>query len=167
LISHHRGVKMKKQMVSTEDFEPPSPVYGLGAMEARSVPDSLPQREKPKIISIAKVPQIPRFKSSARTTAFRKRFFPDTTSAEWNDWQWQLRHRIKDVHALSTIIALSDDERRAMTSGRATPSGNHSLLRQSAGAGQSTSAVAKVRRSRERRVSSFAGRGRGPPWRRP
>ena len=106
---------MKKEMVSTEDFEPPSPVYGLGAMEARSVPDSLPRKENSKIISIAKVPQIPRFRSSARTTAFRKRFFPDTPSAEWNDWQWQLRHRIKDVHTLSTIITLSDDERRAMT----------------------------------------------------
>ena len=107
---------MKKEMVSTEDFEPPSPAYGLGAMEARSVPDPLPQKENPKIISIAKVPQIPRFRSSTRTTAFRKRFFPHITSTEWNDWHWQLRHRIKDAHALSAIIALSDDEHQAMTS---------------------------------------------------
>lgn len=107
---------MKKDMVSTEDFEPPSPVYGLGTMEAGSVSDSLPQRENRKIISIAKVPHFPRFRSSARTTAFRKRFFPNATPSEWNDWQWQLRHRIKDVHALSTIITLSDDERWALTS---------------------------------------------------
>jgi lysine 2,3-aminomutase len=107
---------MKKDMVSTEDFEPPSPVYGLGTMEAGSVSDSLPQRENRKIISIAKVPHFPRFRSSARTTAFRKRFFPNATPSEWNDWQWQLRHRIKDIHALSTMITLSDDERWALTS---------------------------------------------------
>jgi lysine 2,3-aminomutase len=106
---------MKKEMVSTEDFEPPSPVYGLGGMAAGPVSDSTPQKENPKIISIAKVPHIPRFRTSARTTAFRKRFFPDITATEWNDWHWQLRHRIRDVHGLSKVITLSDDERRAMT----------------------------------------------------
>jgi lysine 2,3-aminomutase len=110
------GVKMKKEMVSTEDFEPPSPVCGLGDMEAESVPDSMPQKENAKIISITKIPHLPRFRSSARTTAFRKRLYPDLPMAEWNDWRWQLRHRITDVQALSGIITLSEDERRAMTS---------------------------------------------------
>jgi len=107
---------MKKDMVSTEDFEPPSPAYGFGAMDEGSIADSSPQRENPKIISIVKVPHIPRFRNSARTAAFRKRFFPNATPSEWNDWHWQLRHRIRDVNALSAIINLSDDERRAMTS---------------------------------------------------
>ncbi len=47
--------------------------------------------------------------------AFRKRFFPDTTIAEWNDWQWQLRNRIRDLTRLSRILRLSEDERRALT----------------------------------------------------
>jgi lysine 2,3-aminomutase len=115
LISHHRGVKMKKDMLSTEDFEPPSPAYGLGGAEAGSIPDLWPQKENPKIISIQKVPHLPRFRCSARTSAFRKRFFPDSSPTEWNDWHWQLRHRIRDVHALSSLITLCEDERRAMT----------------------------------------------------
>lgn len=107
---------MKKEMVSTEDFEPPSPAPGLGDMDPGSSFDSWPQREKSKIISIAKVPHIPRFRNSARATAFRRRFFPHTTPAEWNDWHWQLRHRIRDVHTLSTFLTLAEDERNAMTS---------------------------------------------------
>lgn len=107
---------MKKEMVSTEDFEPPSPVLGLGDMDPGSSLDSWQQRDNSKIISIAKVPHIPRFRNSARTTAFRRRFFPHTTPAEWNDWHWQLRHRIRDVHTLSTFLTLAEDERNAMTS---------------------------------------------------
>lgn len=107
---------MKKDMLSTEDFEPPSPYYGLGGLQARSIPDPRPQRENTKIISIKKVPHLPRFRCSARTSAFRKRFFPDATPAEWNDWHWQLSHRIRDIHALSKLIALSEDEKKAMTS---------------------------------------------------
>lgn len=107
---------MKKDVLSTEDFEPPSPAYGLGGIEAGLIPDLWPQKEAPKIVSIRKVPHLPRFRSSARSTAFRKRFFPDSGAAQWNDWHWQLQHRIRDVHALSRLIALSEDEERAMTS---------------------------------------------------
>ena len=107
---------MSKDMLSTEDFEPPSPACGLGGIEAGSIKDPLPEKENPKIISIQKVPHLPRFRCSARTTAFRKHFFPDATPTEWNDWHWQLRHRIRDAHALSNLISLSEDEKKAMSS---------------------------------------------------
>jgi len=102
--------------VGTEDFEPPSPIFGLGEMEAGSVCDPWPQKDNPKIIPLRKVPQIPRFRCNARASAFRKRFFPNSTQAQWNDWRWQLRHRIRDIHALSTILTLSEDEHRAISS---------------------------------------------------
>jgi lysine 2,3-aminomutase len=110
------GVKMKKDTLTTEDFEPPSPGYGLGDMEAGSSSDPWPQKENRKIIPLQRVSHIPRFRSGVRTSAFRKRFFPYSSLAEWNDWRWQLRHRIKDVYALSSILTLSEDEARAMTS---------------------------------------------------
>jgi lysine 2,3-aminomutase len=50
---------------------------------------------------------------SARS-AFRRRFFPTATDRDWNDWRWQLRHRIKDAGALEQFITLSPDERRAI-----------------------------------------------------
>lgn len=43
-----------------------------------------------------------------------RRFFPDATLAEWNDWRWQLRHRIKSLAELERIFALSPDERAAV-----------------------------------------------------
>src|SRR5262245_2954069 len=51
---------------------------------------------------------------SARAQTFRKRFFPTASAHDWNDWRWQLRHRIKDLDTLARIIRLSDDERTAI-----------------------------------------------------
>lgn len=55
-----------------------------------------------------------RFVVSARSREFRKRFFPRVDTAEWNDWRWQVRHRIHDLDTLARFIHLSDDERRAI-----------------------------------------------------
>jgi lysine 2,3-aminomutase len=55
-----------------------------------------------------------RFTIASRTIAFRRRCFPDATDGEWNDWRWQMRHRIKDLHSLMRIVHLSDDERAAI-----------------------------------------------------
>jgi lysine 2,3-aminomutase len=51
---------------------------------------------------------------SPRAQTFRKRFFPTASAHDWNDWRWQLRHRIKDLDTLASIIRLSDDERTAI-----------------------------------------------------
>jgi len=57
----------------------------------------------------------PSFDICPAAQAFRRRFFPDTTVAEWNDWHWQMRNRIRDLTRLSRILRLSEDERRAIT----------------------------------------------------
>ncbi len=46
--------------------------------------------------------------------AFRRRFYPGVTAREWDDWRWQLRHRITDLAGLERIFALSADERSAV-----------------------------------------------------
>ena len=33
---------------------------------------------------------------------------------EWDDWRWQLRHRLRDLAGLERCFALTDDEREAM-----------------------------------------------------
>ncbi len=106
---------MKKDILASEDFEPPSPVSGLGEYKVESGSDSSPElKQNPKIISIQKAPHFPRFRCSPRTTAFRKRFFPEASPTEWNDWRWQLRARIRDIEALSRILTPSEEERLAM-----------------------------------------------------
>lgn len=52
--------------------------------------------------------------SHSRTISFRERFFPEVTCAEWDDWRWQLRNLITDLHELECILQLSEDERNAI-----------------------------------------------------
>lgn len=46
---------------------------------------------------------------------FRRRFFPNASTAEWNDWQWQIRNRITDISGLSKMITLTEGETDALT----------------------------------------------------
>jgi KamA family protein len=54
---------------------------------------------------------------NATTDAFRRRFFPNATLAEWNDWRWQSRHRITKLAQLEAMVQLSADERDALVQG--------------------------------------------------
>jgi len=55
-----------------------------------------------------------RFPVNPDTKAFYRRFYPGTTAAEWNDWHWQFRTRIRSLDELKRIFQLSDDERQAV-----------------------------------------------------
>jgi len=54
------------------------------------------------------------FPTGKTARAFQRKFFPDATVADWNDWRWQLRTRIKSLAELEHIFALSADERDAV-----------------------------------------------------
>jgi len=47
-------------------------------------------------------------------SAFRIRHFPGATQRDWNDWKWQLRHRIKDLSGLARILRLCPSEQAAL-----------------------------------------------------
>jgi lysine 2,3-aminomutase len=53
-------------------------------------------------------------RSLARARHFRTAFFPDASLAQWNDWQWQLRHRLRDLGSLEAIFRLAPDELEAI-----------------------------------------------------
>ena len=38
-----------------------------------------------------------------------------TTAAQWNDWRWQLRSRIRTLDELARIFRLSEDEYAAVS----------------------------------------------------
>ena len=54
-----------------------------------------------------------RFPIGAEARDFMRRFYPDATPEDWNDWRWQSRHRIRTLAELERIFTLSDDERAA------------------------------------------------------
>jgi lysine 2,3-aminomutase len=45
-----------------------------------------------------------------RVRAFRRKFFPQAKIADWNDWRWQLRSRVKDLPTLARMMSLSTEE---------------------------------------------------------
>lgn len=91
--------------VSPEAEEPPSIIdiagFGVDAQGKRA-----PSR--------AAVARAERFPESARSRAFRRRFYPEVDARLWADWRWQMRARIRSQAQLERIFTLSDDERDAV-----------------------------------------------------
>ncbi|HJR70958.1 MAG TPA: lysine 2,3-aminomutase, partial [Gammaproteobacteria bacterium] len=51
---------------------------------------------------------------SPLSNEFRKRHFPGVKTAEWNDWRWQNRNRIRSLEQLARVVDVTDDERAAI-----------------------------------------------------
>jgi lysine 2,3-aminomutase len=60
------------------------------------------------------LPAKPRFAVSQGSHAFLKRFFPAAKLADWNDWRWQNRNRIRSLEQLERVIRVTDAERQAI-----------------------------------------------------
>jgi lysine 2,3-aminomutase len=102
---------MEKETIATEDFEPPGRNGGTTRCKLKTATISLPYtiaRSRRPVIQ--KDYYSPRILLSSRASLFRKRFSPEATLADWNDWRWQLRNRITDIDTLSRFLVLSEDE---------------------------------------------------------
>ena len=51
------------------------------------------------------------------TVQFRERHFPDASDADWDDWRWQSRHRIRALDQFEKILDLSSEERDVLADG--------------------------------------------------
>jgi lysine 2,3-aminomutase len=77
-------------------------------------------------LSESRTPQVPpapaggffyapgRRRSNPATRAFRRAHFPEVTDVEWNDWHWQLRHRIRTAEQFKRMLELSPGEQLAL-----------------------------------------------------
>ncbi len=54
------------------------------------------------------------FPVSQNSKKFMKKHYPETSIAEWNDWKWQVRNRIRRVEMVEKMMTLTDDERAAV-----------------------------------------------------
>jgi len=97
------------ELAGENDEEPPGPASLLENVVP--LPEISPRiRSK---ISVFPVPKSRPF-STSRATAFRRAFFPNATDKDWNDWQWQIRNRIRHLDQLERMLHLSDNERSAI-----------------------------------------------------
>ena len=107
---------METEALFVEEAEPPgrlTDVVGLNQY-SEHICTSLNTLYTPAAVPNRPVSRPPVLTAS-RSRAFRKRYFPNTTLKEWQDWHWQLRNRIRDVASLGRMIRLSEDERHAMS----------------------------------------------------
>jgi lysine 2,3-aminomutase len=92
---------LREQETSSENDEPPEPAAHAATLSV------IPRPPEPT----SRPPQ------PSPTRAFRRRFFPHATRAEWNDWRWQSRHRIITLEDFERLLVLSDEEREAFVRG--------------------------------------------------
>ncbi|MSP95437.1 MAG: KamA family radical SAM protein [Alphaproteobacteria bacterium] len=101
---------MNLQLLRGRDLRPPS-------RREQSVPTAVSESNIQNIattaIEASARKKALRFPVNPGTRAFYRRFYPDTTTAEWNDWRWQMRARIRTLAELERIFTLSADERGA------------------------------------------------------
>ena len=50
------------------------------------------------------------FRVSERSREFLRKFYPDASLDEWNDWRWQNRNRVRTLADLERMIELSPEE---------------------------------------------------------
>ncbi|HEY5569124.1 MAG TPA: KamA family radical SAM protein [Gammaproteobacteria bacterium] len=100
-----------KKLLSLEE-EPPS----SAPAEDFSLTDPTTESRKGKGTGrpVGVLPAKPRFAVSQESQAFLKRFFPLAKLADWNDWRWQNRSRIRSLVELERIIRVTDHEREAI-----------------------------------------------------
>lgn len=96
---------------SADASEPPD-VDGVAAVfEPRAAANALSLlAPKTARATVSRAP----FPSSARSAAYRRRYFPNAACAEWSDWRWQLQRRVKSLAELERLFDLTDDERDAV-----------------------------------------------------
>lgn len=52
--------------------------------------------------------------SEDTTECFKKKYYPQVKDHEWNDWKWQIRHRLTSYDDFNRIFRLSEQERSAL-----------------------------------------------------
>src|SRR5206468_4092014 len=111
-VERHRTMSL--QLVRGRELKSPLRDESIAKPEARS---GIPLKDAPHLQSLkAKSPPRTalRFPVSPTTRSFYRRFFPDTSTIEWNDWRWQMRARVRALAELERIFRLSRDERSAV-----------------------------------------------------
>lgn len=92
------------------DDEPPDRLAVAGLSQA--VPAFLTRRPTPGIVVHLPAPRPAT--QSPLVRAFRRKFYPDVPTKLWNDWQWQVKNRIRHAADLERMIVPSDTERTAL-----------------------------------------------------
>ena len=101
----------------THSSHPATPASHLALAAADNPVSEIKPKPKPPAKSGPKTNAAPARVENPRTTLFRERFFPDAADAEWDDWKWQSRHRIRTLDQFEKMLELSPEERDVLADG--------------------------------------------------
>ncbi|MBF0259958.1 MAG: KamA family radical SAM protein [Desulfamplus sp.] len=113
----HKETIIPDILMMGEDDEPPSPANLLNIEKTTS------QFAPPKAIYTS-IPTLagnrirlarPHPRSTPKTRAFRKKYYPEVSDKEWNDWQWQMSSRIRRFDKINKMLKLSPEELDALS----------------------------------------------------
>jgi len=115
------GSELEQSATSVDLEEPPGSTFNSLASTF-----TLPTLSSPPITTRASLGSVPspppppasrRARSTSRTRAFRRAFFPDVSDKDWNDWRWQSRNRVRTQAQLEKMLVLTEDEREGLVKG--------------------------------------------------
>ncbi|HPQ44827.1 MAG TPA: KamA family radical SAM protein [Syntrophales bacterium] len=106
---------MDKQNICLDDGEPPDGSRLQTTLETVDTDTRRGEVGKVNRLIDPKRANVSGFLTNSRSLQFRRKFFRDVSTIEWNDWHWQLRHRITSLSELENMFHLSDDERSALS----------------------------------------------------
>jgi len=104
---------MSLQLLRGRELKPPSRVT-RSKSDASADSQPVETNPLPRIGGAPKGKPVLRFPIGAETRAFYRRFYPGTSAADWNDWHWQFRTRIRTLEDLARVFRLSADEADAV-----------------------------------------------------
>ncbi len=99
-----------------ETGEPEPPDCGAKGRETPTDPEEPPSR----LSSFPTSPEAPSDSHPTPLRAFLHRHFPGATRRDWDDWHWQLAHRITSLEDAARLLELSPAETSAIGLARAT-----------------------------------------------
>ena len=106
---------MKAQDVCIEDGEPPDGRPASMCIETVHVDARTGQTAKTGQSRVPRFTTVSGFLTNSATLRFRRTFYKDVSAIDWNDWRWQLRHRITTLEELERMFRLSGNERAALS----------------------------------------------------
>jgi lysine 2,3-aminomutase len=123
---------MEEMQQRNEDPEPPSeagyvdqpgldyfmPQSSCGAVSSSFEMPSITRTPIGQISARATEYKQHRFPISSRSRAFLKKFYPQASINDWNNWKWQVRNRIRTTEDLERMINLTADERLSVDTRR-------------------------------------------------
>lgn len=101
-----------REQLQSDDYEPPSASTVTQEPESAAVVAAFAEQRPPFLLGARRLPRM-----SPAVRLYRKRFHPTVTDAEWGDWHWQVKNRLKTLTQIENVLELSGEERAALDVG--------------------------------------------------